>query len=610
VKALLHQIKELNFFLKTFAIKRLALVAIVFLMLMQTTLQFFSVTLLIPFISSYQNGGSLKNQGKFLSFIDSLYSGFPEEKRFFYILISMGLIIAVGFLIMIANKRFVLNFSVYKVQFKVSCELFDKIMKARPKFFYSKRSGNLINLLTADINRCNNCMNYALSISIQGMYIVGFLLSGIVIMPLYTMAVIMLFIILGFLLKYVMRYVRKLGKMNLQAQEKSNNVIIESMQGFRNILLASAKEKITDKYKALQDNYFRTSRNSVWLSSLMPTFVELAALIGILAFLVWHRQKFFDGDPEFLPRIVFFLIILGGSVQRVAKIHSMYTSFTFNFAGIENILKLNRELNEDILRNSGTNNIKIENFKNSLKLENLSFSYLGDSNNLEELSFEILKNKKIAFVGSSGSGKSTLIDIISGFHDDYTGNFHIDGVEMKELNRAQWRNLLGYVSQETFLFNDTVKNNLKFGFDRDIPEEELRRACEHAQILETIDSFEDGFNTLLGERGVRLSGGEKQRLAIARLFLKKPQIVLLDEATSSLDSESEQKVKNAIDSLSEGKTVISVAHRLSTIADFDHIFVLEAGRIVESGTHHELIDLKGRYFRFYNIQAMGGDFEL
>ena len=175
---------------------------------------------------------------------------------------------------------------------------------------------------------------------------------------------------------------------------------------------------------------------------------------------------------------------------------------------------------------------------------------------------------------------------------------------MREIELTHWRSLLGYVSQETFVFNDTIRNNLLFGFNRKISNEEVIQACRDAQIYDMILSLKNGFETQLGERGVRLSGGEKQRLAIARLFLRNPSIVLLDEATSSLDSESEKKIKEAIGHLSEGRTVIAAAHRLSTIADYDRIYVLEKGKIVEFGNHAQLFALRGHYYRYYNIQSM------
>ena len=210
----------------------------------------------------------------------------------------------------------------------------------------------------------------------------------------------------------------------------------------------------------------------------------------------------------------------------------------------------------------------------------------------------------MALVGSSGAGKSTFADLITRFYDVASGKITIDGIDIRKLTVENLRSLMGIVSQDTILFNDTVAHNISYG----LPEagiDEIRQAAKTANALESIDNLPNGFDTIIGEKGTRLSGGQRQRISIARALLKNPDILILDEATSALDTESERKVQEAIDTLVQNRTVIVIAHRLSTITKADQIIVLDEGEIVESGTHEKLLEINGKYKHLYNIQFGG-----
>ncbi len=210
----------------------------------------------------------------------------------------------------------------------------------------------------------------------------------------------------------------------------------------------------------------------------------------------------------------------------------------------------------------------------------------------------------MALVGSSGAGKSTFADLIPRFYDVTSGEIIIDGIDIRKLTVENLRSLMGIVSQDTILFNDTVAHNISYG----LPEagiDEIRQAAKTANALEFIDNLPNGFDTIIGEKGTRLSGGQRQRISIARALLKNPDILILDEATSALDTESERKVQEAIDTLVQNRTVIVIAHRLSTITKADQIIVLDEGEIVESGTHEKLLEINGKYKHLYNIQFGG-----
>ena len=249
--------------------------------------------------------------------------------------------------------------------------------------------------------------------------------------------------------------------------------------------------------------------------------------------------------------------------------------------------------------------VQIQEFTNNIKFNNVSFQYENSENLiLSSINIKIHRGEVLALVGSSGAGKSTFADLIPRFYDVSSGEIIIDGIDIRKLTVENLRSLMGIVSQDTILFNDTVAHNISYG----LPEAriyEIREAAKTANALEFIDSLPNGFDTIIGEKGTRLSGGQRQRISIARALLKNPDILILDEATSALDTESERKVQEAIDTLVQNRTVIVIAHRLSTITKADQIIVLDEGKIVESGTHKKLLEINGKYKHLYNIQFGG-----
>ena len=220
---------------------------------------------------------------------------------------------------------------------------------------------------------------------------------------------------------------------------------------------------------------------------------------------------------------------------------------------------------------------------------------------LENINLEIKKGQTLAIVGKSGAGKTTLSDLIPRFYDPYNGNIFIDSYDLKDYSLKSLRSLIGIVTQNIILFNDSIKNNIEYG-SKNANDKELINALKSANLYDLVSKLEDGIDTIIGENGIKLSGGEKQRLSIARALVKNPQILILDEATASLDSESEKKVHNAIDNVIKDRTVIVIAHRLSTIINADKIIVMDKGKIVEQGNHLELINLDGIYKKLYEIQ--------
>jgi len=247
------------------------------------------------------------------------------------------------------------------------------------------------------------------------------------------------------------------------------------------------------------------------------------------------------------------------------------------------------------------NAVEVNDLKNTLSFDNVSFSYGDDNKVLNNINFQINKGEIVALVGPSGAGKSTLIDLIPRFYDTLSGSIKIDGKDIKEFKINSLRYLMGIVTQETFLFDDSVKANIAYGVEN-ISDDKIKDAAIAANAHEFIKELPDGYNTIIGERGVSLSGGQKQRIAIARAIVKNPPILILDEATSSLDSESEKHVQSAIENLMSERTVFVIAHRLSTVHNANKILVLENGQIVQEGKHDELVNIEGLYKQLHKMQ--------
>jgi len=295
-----------------------------------------------------------------------------------------------------------------------------------------------------------------------------------------------------------------------------------------------------------------------------------------------------------------FFVFLGAALSMIDPVKDLSKSITRIQAGMASSDRIFAILDEKPAVVESADPVDISGFSDSIVFEGVSFAYDREQV-LHGIDLTVRAGEVVALVGPSGAGKSTLADLLPRFIDPTRGRIVMDGVDIRDMRLASLRALIGVVTQETVLFNDTIRNNIAYGH-ADLPLERVREAAAAASILDFIEELPEGFETIIGERGVTLSGGQRQRLAIARAILKNPAIMVLDEATSSLDTESERQVQRAIETLVSGRTALMIAHRLSTIRRADRIVFLEAGRIVETGTHEELLAAGGRYRKLYDLQ--------
>ena len=329
-----------------------------------------------------------------------------------------------------------------------------------------------------------------------------------------------------------------------------------------------------------------------------PVTESFGVIIGVV--LLWYGGlEVLSNEGVSAEDFIRFIVILFSILGPIKQMSNVNLKIQVGAASAERIFELldtPPEIVEDL------NPVDLKVFKNSIEFDKVHFEYNdGDTLVLDQVTFSIKKGEVVAMVGPSGSGKSTIADLIPRFYDVTTGSIQIDGHDLRKATLASIRGNMGIVTQEVILFNDTIKNNIAYA-QPNVTDEAIIKAAEAANALDFIEKTPEGFNTLIGERGVNLSGGQKQRLAIARALLKNPPILILDEATSALDTESEKKVQNAIENLMKDRTALVIAHRLSTVQNADKIIVIDEGQVVEIGTHNELYENGGLYRRLYDIQ--------
>jgi len=400
-------------------------------------------------------------------------------------------------------------------------------------------------------------------------------------------------------------FISRIGKSLKRTAKKSQEEmatlfsnIEENISAMRIIKAFNAMDFVTAKFKKInlwhQQLVTRTFRKKD-LTSPLNEFLGAAVMIS----LVWFGGKMIvEGTAEMTGETFLGFIIVFS--QLLVPIQSVANSVTYLNKAKVSMDRINEVLNSDekILENDQP--LVINELKDKIAYENVSFKY-QDAYVLNNLSFSVRKGTVVALVGESGSGKSTVADLLPRFYDVTEGRITIDGTDIRNFSLKSLRDQIAIVSQESILFNDTVKNNILFGRP-DATEEEVMQAARIANASDFIEKMENGYETMIGERGGKLSGGQRQRINIARAVLKNAPILILDEATSALDIESERQVQQALEELMKNKTSIVIAHRLSTIRNADQIIVMSKGKIVETGTHEELLMLKGTYFKLFSLQ--------
>lgn len=524
-----------------------------------------------------------------------IYEGTPEDRlaRFCVIFFALMLIKNVfGYI-----STYLTIYLEQSVLCLIRNSLYGTVQILPMSFFDRQRTGHLISRITNDVTNLRGVVVGSLAsivrnglmtlIAISIVFVTSWKLSllTVVLVPLNVL--------------FITIISRKLRKGSLRAQERMadmTSVLQETISGVRVVKAFGMEDFEKGKFRLFNRRYV-----TEYLK--MRRFAELASptseTLGIIAsvIILWYGGRLVIAehlDPAHLMMFIGAMLWVVTPIKNLSKLNSVIQEGLASGDRVFQVLDITSEGEDE-------GNIEIEALKDRIEYDNISFGYDDDVEVLADVDFEIRMGEVVAIVGPSGAGKSTIADLLPRFYRPTSGRITIDGVDISDVRLSSLRSLMGIVTQETILFNDTIFNNIAYGLE-DYPEEDVVRAAKAANAHDFIIAMPGGYGTVIGDRGIQLSGGQRQRLAIARALLKDPQILILDEATSSLDVESEALVQEAIDRLVKGRTTLVIAHRLSTIRNADKIVVVEKGRIGQIGTHEELIREEGTYRKLYHLQ--------
>lgn len=500
------------------------------------------------------------------------------------------------------GQRTVENLRINTLQ-TIRNQVFDNVMELNLSYFSSARKGDMMSRITSDVQTVRFCIVNTLQVVFREPFlIIGYIIAMISISWQLSLFSILYLPLIALIIG---RVVKKLRHPALKAQQnfgELTSVLDESLSGVKVIKAYTAEDFFRGKFKGINKKFSDISRRMMYrqqMASPMSEFLGIAAAAGLLVFggaLVLGGNGTLDGSG-FIAYIAIF-----------TQITRPMRSFTDAFANINQGIAAGGRVLELLdsksnITSPADGGLELTEFKDKIEFRNVDFHYEEGRKVLDGINFTVEKGQTVALVGPSGGGKSTTGDLIPRFYDVCSGEILIDGHNIREYNLHSLRKAMGIVSQETILFNDSIENNIRLGNDT-ASTEEVERAARIANAHDFITATSEGYQTNIGDRGAKLSGGQRQRLSIARAVLKNPEILILDEATSALDTESEKLVQEALDKLLAGRTSVIIAHRLSTIKSADKIIVIDQGRIVEEGTHSELIARGGTYAKLVALQQV------
>ncbi|MCB9090706.1 MAG: ABC transporter ATP-binding protein [Calditrichae bacterium] len=482
-------------------------------------------------------------------------------------------------------------------------EVYEHILRQPLQFFTQTKTGNLISRITNDINAVNVAINRSFTKLIRDPVLI--LLYIFILFNIswqLTLAALVIFPLSTALIQKIGRSLKRKSK---RVQERISNItsiLQEAISGIKVVKAFGMEAYENEKFRRETEHHFKAVLRQVRLNRLSSPLSETLGVM-VMAVVMWYGGNLvLSGSQlssEDFIRFITFLFIMMEPIKSLGELNNNIQIALASGKRIFEVLDTPPAIADK------PDALKLEGFREHIRYEDVHFRYTSKGKAvLERVTLDIPKNRKVALVGSSGAGKTTMVNLLPRFYDVSGGRITIDGTDIRDLTLHSLRRLMGIVTQEVILFNDTVANNIAYG-TRDYSMTEIEEAARLANAYEFIREFPEQFDTIIGERGVLLSGGQRQRISIARAILKNPPILIFDEATSSLDSESEHLIQEAVENLMKDRTVLIIAHRLSSIINSDKIVLLEEGRILSEGRHEELLKKSERYRRLCELQFNG-----
>ncbi|BAT54939.1 ABC transporter, transmembrane region [Nostoc sp. NIES-3756] len=477
-------------------------------------------------------------------------------------------------------------------------QIFEQLQAFRLSYFAQTRSGELINTITTEIERIKQAFSGMAFVFTRVMTVCVYFVVMFLISWQLSIISVLIFLLIAVGLSTLNKRVRETSFGISQANSQFTATAVEFINGIRTIQAFGTQEFERQRfYKASNDQLNAAIKVAKAWTIVKPIAEGIATTVLISLILLSFTKLTLP-----VASLLTFFFVLVRVIPNIQDINGTVAFLSTLQGSSENIKAILQTNDKPYLKNG---KFKFQSLKRSIDLVSVDFGYTADNLVLHNITLTIERGKTTALVGASGAGKTTLADLIPRFYDPIQGQILIDGIDSQKLEINSLRQRMAIVSQDTFIFNTSVRENIAYGTSG-ASQAEIRAAAKLANALEFIEQMPEGFETRLGDRGVRLSGGQRQRIAIARALLRDPEILILDEATSALDSVSERLIQESIEKLAVGRTVIAIAHRLSTIAKADKVVVLEQGRIVEQGSYQELLEMKGKLWKYHQMQNESG----
>jgi subfamily B ATP-binding cassette protein MsbA len=581
------------FFLKPF---KLQVVVLVLLSLLAGGLEAGTIATIYPILNVAFASGA--EQGSVvLRLFDTMAGVLPISDQFIAYCVLFLLLALFAF----AARLMMINFRVNlaaRLASRNQIEVFDRFAKADYQYFIDHRQGELIyntasapTLLATLVNSVTELVAQALLSVTIVLVLLSLSLAG-------TAAVVVIGVgYYYFIRRFGQRVAYQPSKAEMEASRESTVILNEAISGIKQVKLFATEESWIDRFsRAVRERWAHFARRSIGQQIPTPVLMFIVYLaIGTTALVI--RMTSPTGFADVIPVLGAFAIalfrlvpVIGGAsgltMQIIGALPNCETTYKIQNARIAQLKDGEKELSS---------------FQSDITFDHVSFAYKGRAQTINDISVTFQRGKTAAIVGRSGTGKTTIINLLLRLFDVDQGEIRIDGIDLKRYKLSSWLDQVGCVSQDTFILNDTVANNITFGSDG-YSREQVIQAAQYADAHSFISELPDGYDTLVGDRGMRLSGGQAQRLAVARAMIRQPEVLIFDEATNNLDSISEAAVQKAIDEIASDHTVIIIAHRLSTVVNADKLIVLGDGRVLEEGTHQELMEKKGAYWELYQSQ--------
>jgi ABC-type multidrug transport system fused ATPase/permease subunit len=572
------------------------LLALVILSITLGLMETFQIVLLYPILNASFN---LEDQS--LTFFEPLYNfvrsiiDLPDVVAFCLLFI---LLVFLTFVVSLAYKYLSLKFTKGVITTTKS-SIFDKLAKNDYRYFVESRRGDIVYAVISSPQKIKTFLDSSTTI-FAAFVIVLTILTMMFFVSIYGVILMLLggFVFIQLIRFFGKRMAYRLGRLELKSIESENDIVHSYLHGIRQIRSVHGdsywKGKYNDALQRYWTKYIRLSFLKYMPSALLQfSFFSLIGLLVIFLYYLYQERFLYV-----LPLIGTFAFSALKVLPKLSDIGNNYMIVMDDWPALEKVYKFLNDSRYTTMKNGSK---KFEKLTSDIVFHSVDFSYYADRKMIDDVNLIIRKNKITALVGRSGSGKSTLISLLLRYYDVSKGSILVNGSDLKEYDLQTYLGKVGYVSQDTFIYNATVRENIAFGGE--YSDDKIFDASEKANIHAFITGLPEGYDSIVGEQGLKLSGGEKQRIAIARALVRDPEILVLDEATSNLDTTSEAIVQDSINRISENITTFIVAHRLSTIRKADTIYVMNEGKIVESGTHDELMEMGSKYFELYNTEG-------